>query len=222
MHFRKKYLLMSADDGNGGGGGSVTPPANPADDGNDAFKKIKTEKENWKKAAEEAKAKADAIEAKLKEKEEAELKTSQKFKELAELKEAQAADLKKQLEELTNKINEKENLIKTTQKRGAVKKELMANGVDEASMDVVMKLVDLEEVKFDEDAQAFYGVDGVIKKLKESLPVVFGAKKEIPGGDSPNGTTDSLSAENFSKLTLKEMKEKQFELMKSHGVQLRK
>lgn len=217
MFLRNKYLLLNEGD-NGGGGDPAPAPT----DNNDQFSKLKKEKDNWKKAADEAKAKADAAEAKLKEKEEAELKSNQRYKELADLKEAQANELQKKLDELNGKVLEKEKEIKTTQKRGAIKKELMANGVDEASMDVVMKLVDLEEVKFDEDAQAFYGVDGAVKKLKEALPALFGTKKEIPGGDLPNGTSEKLSAENFSNLSLKEMKEKQFELMKSHGVQLRK
>lgn len=221
MFLLKKYhMVMSPDDGSGAGGGEGDKTKDL--ENQEQFKKLKTEKENFKKALDDQKAETARLAAELAVKNETELKTKEDYKTLSELKEAQSKEWETKFKTLETTLTEKETLIKTSQKKGAIKKELLANGVDEKSLDTVMRLVDVDSVKFDEDTNTFYGVDSVVKSLRETLPMAFGEIKKIPGGGSPSGPSESLSTDNFKNLSLKEMKEKQAELYKANGVTLTK
>lgn len=215
-------MVMSPDDPGTGGGGAGGDDGGDKNKDTEQFEKLKKEKENWKKAADDAKAEAARLAAELAAKNESELKAKEDFKSLAELKETQRKEWEDKFNSLDSKLKEKENLITTSMKRGAVKKELMANGVDEKATDAVLKLVDLDQVKIDDETKTVHGVETIVKGLRETLPQVFGTKANIPGGAAPSGTTNNLSTETFGQLSLKEMKEKQFELMKAQGVALKK
>lgn len=215
-------MVMSPDDPGAGGGGVGGAGDGDKTKDTEQFEKLKKEKENWKKAADDAKAEAARLAAELASKTEAEMKQKEDFKSLAELKETQRKEWEEKFNQLDSQLKEKNTLITTSMKRGAVKKELMANGVDEKATEAVMRLVDLDQVKIDDESKTVHGVDLIVKGLRETLPQVFGTKVNIPGGGAPNGTTDNLSVEGFGKLSLKEMKEKQFDLMKAQGVSLKK
>lgn len=210
---KKMYMLMSADNGGDNGAGGDGGEGSKDGAGTEQFAKLKTEKENYKKAAADAKAEAETLRAQLKTKEEGELKAKEDYKALAELKDTQAKEWESKFNALNGQVQEKDNLIKTSQKKGAIRKELIANGLDEKAVDTTMKLIDLDSVKFDEDANAFYGVETAVKSVREQLPALFGNPVNIPGGNAPGGKpAGKLTLETWKALPLEERKKRQHEV----------
>lgn len=180
------------------------------------FEKLKKEKDNYREALQREREEKERLTTLLKQKEEEELKLKENYKEIASIKEREALDWK-------SKFETREKELVDVAKLSQVKKELEKMGAQNSSVDALIKLADLNQVKYDPETRVVYNADLVAKSIKEALPQAFGVPSEKVDESAPKITdVSSLDIEGFSKLSLKEKKEKQFELMKAMGLQLRK
>jgi hypothetical protein len=161
------------DDKGGGGGGGGDKDKDVSED--KAIDKALKEKNNWREKAKEEERKRLELEAKLADREKEELKTKENFKELAERE-------KKRAEELEARLKQKDLDEERRFKESIVKKELKKNGIADDSVDTIMPLVKMDQVKYDPETKAVWGYEDQVKDLKTKLPTLFGTT----GGQKPN------------------------------------
>ena len=183
----------------------VTPPA--GDDKKEEWLKLKKEKENWKQ-------KAIDLENTLKLAADARLKEKEDFKALYENEQKEKNELKLQIEEA------KKNEIKN-KKAAFVKSEFAKNGAHGDSIDMLVKLVDIEAVKYDPETGAIWGHEDSVKAVKEKMPMVFGTNPAAPNQSAPNVNTQVF---DFAKLSGKDLTKKDTLAMafKQAGIELKK
>jgi hypothetical protein len=183
------------------------------------------EKRNWKAAKEAAEAIADQIkrekeelERRLKDLEEKNLVEKENFKELYERAKAMAE--KESLEKASIQ-NKWINGIKV----GQLKTELSKQGIRPERLDTVLKLTDINKLKYNEEHNVVLGVEEEARLIKEQYSEFFG--KQIPSvsHEAPhqNSTITINSIEDFRKLKPEERtQEVLMELGRKLGVDLRK
>lgn len=181
----------------------------------EAFEKLMKEKKNAMSALEESKTKIAAYEASLKEKEEALLSVKEDHKTRAENWQKEAIEWK-------NKFTQVEEKQARDAKLSTVKKEFEKMGADSKSMEVLLRLVDLESLKFDAENKIVLGADGEALRVKEQLPQVFGTQTPGAGHDAPNGTIANLNVDAFKGLSLADKKKNEAAMYEKAGITMRK
>ena len=186
---------------------------------NDLVEKIKKEKENFKKALEQEKAEKEKLALALKEKEEAELKLKEDYKTIAQKKEEEALNWKQ-------KYEQRDQAIVTATKLGEIRKEFEKLGADHKSMDVLLKLVNTEAVKVErgdnDNIIGVYGVGDEVKRIKDSLPMVFGKPSTGANHESPDINHKPMDLEAFKSMPLQDKKKNMAEVFKAQGIELKK
>lgn len=135
------------------------------------FSKLKTEKDNWRKKAQE-------LEAQLKAKETNELKIKEDFKSLAEQREKEANEWKSKFE---TKLKEDEDNLKKTH----VRREFRKHGVSDEVVDTLINLVNINDVKYDPETKSVWGHEEQVKAVKLKLPMAFGSGTPSPAQTPP-------------------------------------
>jgi hypothetical protein len=173
--------VPGGDDQNAAGGGSGND--NPENSSNDQGKGDTVSRAAYDKAVSEAKAakkRLAEIDAAHKSKTEADLKAKEDWKALAEQKEAEVANLLKQIEETNSKIKEFETRDEQATKLGAFLKTL-AVPVSEK----VWQLLPLEQVVVNPETGKVdqMSVTKAVEKFKAEWPELL----KTTGGKLPNG-----------------------------------
>jgi len=147
-------------------------PVPEAPENDSAFQKLLKEKQNWaEKARKESEEKA-ALSAKLQEIETARLKEKDDQKGLAEMYQKKYVELETKLKE---QEAEQQRAIKLTQ----VKREWEKLGLKDANAaEKLLKLVDLDKIKYDPDLKITLGQEEEAKRIFEDFKPIF-------SGDSP-------------------------------------
>ena len=126
----------------------------------DAFKKLLSEKRNWQqKAQEEEKRRKELEETYLKEKED--------YKTLY-------GNAQSKLDELQTKLETEQREKVNGFKLSSLKSELTKMGADTASMDALLRLADINALKYDGDHKVVLGTEEVARQIKEQIPRAFG------------------------------------------------
>jgi hypothetical protein len=159
----------------------------------------------------EAQKRVDA-EKLAKEAEEKRLKDAGDYKTLSEQLAAEKADREK-----SDKEN-KEKLAKGA-KLSKVQEELGKQGLDPKAVAHALKLVDLEQVKYDESTGVVIGADAVASKLKVELPNLFvkADKEKMNNGDGGDIPAEQMTVEWFSKLSAADQDKHHAAFMKAQG-----
>jgi hypothetical protein len=143
------------------------------------------------------KAKVQEFESKMKAKEVEELTANQKWKELAELKEREAAEASEKAEKLKSAIINKEKI-------SAIKEAALQAGLRKESIPD-LRLIDFPEVTLQNSSEGEFSVSGAdkaIQRLKALRPHWFQSSIPAVNSSSPVVTGDgsSISFDNVKKL----------------------
>jgi hypothetical protein len=143
------------------------------------------------------KAKVQEFESKMKAKEVEELTANQKWKELAELKEREAAEASEKAEKLKSAIINKEKI-------SAIKEAALQAGLRKESIPD-LRLIDFPEVTLQNSSEGEFSVSGAdkaIQRLKALRPHWFQSSIPSVNSSSPVVTGDgsSISFDNVKKL----------------------
>jgi hypothetical protein len=157
----------------------------------------KTEVQRILDEAKSYKAKVQEFEAKMKAKEVEELTANQKWKELAELKEREAAEASEKAEKLKSAIINKEKI-------SAIKEAALQAGLRKESIPD-LRLIDFPEVTLQNSSEGEFSVSGAdkaIQRLKALRPHWFQSSIPSVNSSSPVVTGDgsSISFDNVKKL----------------------
>jgi hypothetical protein len=179
---------------------------------NDHIQKILKEKKNAMDKLRDIAQENEILKAKLSELEEQELLKNKQFEQLADTR-------KKEAEEWRNKYTESQNLIKDSVKKASIKSELNKLGIEEKYISDTMKLIDLNEVVYDEETRVVSGAEQVALRIKDKFPPLFGQKNVGVSHDAPsNGNLGRITLEEWKKLPVKEQRERLPELYANLGV----
>lgn len=166
-----------------------TPP-----EGDSAFQKLLREKQNWaEKARKEAEEKA-TLAAKLQEIETARLKEKDDQKGLAEMYQKKYIELETKLKE---QEAEQQRAIKLTQ----VKREWEKLGLkDTGAADKLLKLVDLDKIKYDPDLKITLGQEEEAKRIFEDFKPLFSGDAPRADHSAPKGAPASVSIDGYKQM----------------------
>jgi len=181
--------------------------------------KIKKEKENFKAALEKEREEKAALVAKLKEKEEIELRIKEDHKALAELK-------AKELEELKLKYNNFHAEIEKQTKLGSLRKELEKLGAKSDKIEILFNLSNTNQIKLEkgenDKIMGVYGAEEEARRIQAIIPEVFGKATAGSNHDAPPSNNNPLNLESFNKLSSKEKNEKMGDLFKQMGIAVKR
>lgn len=170
----------------------------------DFVEKLMKEKKNYASKVDEISAKLAAYESTIKEKDMEVLKVKEDWKSLATEKEKEVLALKAALQEKETAIQSIQVEKINGHKISALKRELDKLGADHKSMDSILRLADLNVMKYDEEHKVVLGVEEVAKSIKEQIPAVFGVS--VPGVShaAPAGSNAKMDIETWKKMDIKE------------------
>lgn len=171
---------------------------------NDHVRKILTEKKNYQE-------KTRVLEEEIRKLKEDKMREQQDFKLLAETKELEAQEWK-------TKYTEKEELIKKSLKLSSVKKEIVKLGCDSKYVDEVTRLINMDQVSYDEETGVCTGAEEQAKILYNKFTPLFGKTVVGVNQDAPAGNLGPLTTEEWSKLPKEERVKRRSELYKNLGV----
>jgi hypothetical protein len=196
-----------------------TPPAPKGESvSREAYEKTLAEKRNFAE-------KAKTLEAELEKIKTAQLKEKEDFKSMYEMAAKKAQDLETQIQAVEA---EKTRSIKLTQ----VKREWEKLGLkDSKTADGLLKLIDLEKVKYDSDLKIVLGHEEEAKRVFEDFKPLFAGETPRADHSAPKGTPVSISVEgykqalkdgSFNKMSKEEQKSYLAKVYESQGVTVRK
>jgi len=146
-------------------------------------------------------SKAADLEAKLKMFEDERLVEKEQFKTLAEQR-------LKEIQELTNRVQQDQALRDKARKLAAVKKQLVQMGLRPEHEELALnKLIDVEDLVIDPDTQAVLGAEEKAKAFRQSYSTlgIFGQK--APGVNQNAPAAGSTTPKSVRELTKKELME---------------
>jgi hypothetical protein len=169
-------------------------PAPEAPENDSAFQKLLKEKQNWaEKARKESEEKA-ALSAKLQEIETSRLKEKDDQKGLAEMYQKKYVELETKLKE---QEAEQQRAIKLTQ----VKREWEKLGLKDAGQaDKLLRLVDLEKIKYDPDLKITLGQEEEAKRIFEDFKPLFSGDAPRADHSAPKGAPASVSLDGYKQM----------------------
>ena len=175
---------------------------------NDAFHKLLKEKKN-------AMARIQELETQIKERERTDLVKKEEWKTLAEQRE-------KEIQEITDRLNTREQEIAKSIKMGEVRKELIKLGAENQYIDQAMRLIDFETVSYDTETGTVSGADSAAMVVKETLPPLFGSSGARADHSAPAGVGKPLTLEEWKQLPYEEQQKRKAELFEGMGIKTRR
>lgn len=169
--FKKPMHFCMEENTDGKPAGGDAPPVDEPQ--GDAYKKALREKDNWREKAKTTEARAIELEAQLKAIENKKLEENNEWKKIAE-------NERSAREQFELKLQERDKADERRLKESVVKKEFRKHGIEEDSIDVLMPLVKLDELKYDPDTKAIWGYEEQVKMVKDKLPRLFGSNEKRP------------------------------------------
>jgi len=100
-------------------------------------------------------------------------------------------EIKKQIDELNSKLNQKDIEVTTTSKKYALKDALRDSGA--RYPDLLLAKFDLSAIEIENEK--IKGFEDLLKPVKEAFPDLFGAKSTIKVDGGPNGERPELNSE---------------------------
>jgi hypothetical protein len=168
---------------------------------------------NEKKAEKSAREAAEAL---VKQKELDELKAKEDYKGLYEKMDADAK---------IREANDKERTEKLSRgaKLSAVQNEFAKLGINPERVTSALRLVDLTDVKYDENTNTVLGADIAASKIKLSMPEIFvkADKENVTHDDSNFTPPENMSNEWFAGLSAADQDKHYPAFMKAQGVEVR-
>jgi len=165
--------------------------AEPQSYSKDFVDKMKKEKDNWRTRATE-------LEADNKKKQEEQLLTQEKYKELSELKVSEANEWKEKYETSQKAIAQGTKVSK-------LKEELIKIGAKPDRLNKMLKLIDLNSISFDSENNVVTGHDSAANALLQDVPEFFGIGGPKVGHNAPaSEPIKEISLEEWKKLSPEE------------------
>jgi hypothetical protein len=163
--------------------------------------KLKKEKENYAKKAQELQNKLNEFETKAQEAQQEELVKKEQYKTLFE-QEKQKAD------GLQAKLFERDKQVIEARKRSAVKEHLVGLGLNAEHDKAVFKLMDISSVIVDEDTGAIIGAEEAAKSFQSQYKALGFFGKQGPGVShaAPVGK-QALNSKPMSEMSMDELKD---------------
>jgi len=156
-----------------------------------------------------------ALKARLKDEEEKKLLEKEDFKKWGEKKEIEANEWKQ-------KYEDSQTTIEKSIKKGAVKNELVKLGIDQKYINDTIKLVNIDNIQYDNDSKTVVGAEDEAKALAEKFPPLFGTNKAGVNHDAPQGDSfRPITLEEWKKLPYEEAKKRKPDLYKNLGINTR-
>jgi hypothetical protein len=184
----------------------------------EAYEKALAEKRNFAE-------KAKAVEAELEKIKTEQLKEKEDFKAMYEMAAKKVQDYEAQIQFAEN---EKTKAIKLTQ----VKREWEKLGLkDSKASETLLKLVDVEKIKFDKDLNLVLGHEEEAKRVFEDFKPLFGASSSRPDHSAPSSGPVSYTIEayrqalrdgSFAKMSKDDQKDYISKIFQSGGVSVKK
>lgn len=184
-----------ANDSSSGESANKSAPATSGE-GNypkDFVDKLKREKENLAKSKAALEEQLSALQKEKQSKEEADLQSQNRFKELYEAQRTRAETIEKEL------VSTKEAIV-DGKKNSAIRSELFKLGLEEAHLDSAFKLLDKKMVEFDPNTGMVLGADEAAKAFHQSYGSLGFFKKQIPGVNhsAPSGQPGTIDLSKIS------------------------
>jgi hypothetical protein len=174
---------------------------------NETLEKLLREKRNWQtKALELEDALKKESEKKLVEKEEWKALSEKYGKEKTEL-ETKYASLHKEI------INGK--------KQSAIKNELLKIGADTKALPALLRLAELDKVRYDEDHGIVLDAETVALSVKDIIPQAFGVSMKVDHSAPQTSAPLKMSIDTYKTLSYDDQKKKMKDLYESLGVTVR-
>ena len=180
-----------------------------------------------KESAEKLKAKNDELIAEKKKEKEAREAAEKLAKEAEEKRLADAGNFKELAEKLAKEKEEREKQDKENKEKLAkgaklskVQEELSKQGVDAKAISAALKLINIDDVKYDEGTGIIIGADSAAAKLKLELPHLFvkADKEQLPVGGDGGTPPAEMSDEWFYKLSIADQDKHRGAYLKSKGI----
>jgi hypothetical protein len=138
--------------------------------------KLKKEKENLSKTLSGLQEQLTALQKEKQTKEETDLQSQNKFKELYEAQKAKSESIEKEL------LSTKETIIEG-KKNTALRAELVKLGLDEVHLEPAFKLLDKKNVQFDPNTGVVIGADDAAKTFHQAYSSLGFFKKQATGAN---------------------------------------
>lgn len=162
----------------------------------DFVEKLRKEKENLSKAVSSMQEQLTALQKEKQSKEETDLQSQNKFKELYEAHKVKSEGLEKELNSV------KETIVEG-KKNSALRTELVKLGLDEANLEAAFKLLDKKHVQFDPNTGTVLGADEAAKSFHQAYSSLGFFKKQTPGVNN-TASTGHPGKSDISKLSMDE------------------
>jgi len=177
---------------------------------NPLLEKALNEKKNWK-------AKAQDLEEKLQNEADQRLKEKEDWKSLYE-------STKQKLDEVTTTLTVKEEETRNGYKTAALKRELEKLGAQGESVGTLLKLADLQGLKYDTEHKIVLGAEDAAKNIYDSIPQAFGKVTSKVDNRAPQSDFSGLDLDTYKNMSAKDRSdpEVQKRLFEKHGIALRK
>lgn len=124
------------------------------------------------------------------------------------IKDDEIAEFKSKYESITLKEKEMQEKQVKEYKLSSIKKELIKMGADNTAIEGLLRLSNLEMVKWDDDHKIALGVEDEAKRIKSMLPVAFGVQSARADHGAPASTGASVyDIDSFKNLTPQQRKD---------------
>lgn len=155
--------------------------------------KVLREKKNTALKNMQLQQEMENLKLKIQESEEKELLREKKFEQLFQQKSTE-------VEQWKNKYTDQTKVIVDATKTGALKSELSKLGINQDRFPHVMKLVDLNQIQYDNDSRTVLGAEEIARDLAATLPEWFGTTKIGVNQEAPKQSFGPLTIEKWREL----------------------
>jgi predicted nuclease with TOPRIM domain len=188
----------------------------------EAYEKALTEKKNVQKAIEERDAKLAAMQEKIKELSEGKHRAEGNLEEILKAKEKELIDVRSESDAWKSKFENKDSEIKTGIKAGKLRQELEKMGASSDSISGLLRLADLNSMKYDEDHKVVLGAEEVARQVKDMMPSAFG--RQTPGVNHSAATTVNagpISLDQWRSMSHEDKKKNERAFYESQGIKIK-
>lgn len=204
------------------------PPEGQSPDVADTAKahieKILKEKKNFAEALEKERAEKLQIQEQLKAKELNEAKLKGDIEGIVKIKDNELNEWKAKAESLMQKQNEFEQSKTKEYKLASLKKELVKMGAADDTMEGLLRLSNLDLIKWEDEHKVALGAEDEAKRIKSMMPVAFGVQTPRTDHSAPGSPAANIDIEAYKKLSLKEQRDPAIiaRVMQSAGITAKK